>query len=48
MTMTMTMTMTTTMTFNNQIERSRGGGDVCTIGKAKDNDNASFDDEIKK
>ncbi len=48
MTMTMTMIMTMTMTFNNQIEWSRGGGEVCTIGKTKDNDNNGFDDEIKR
>ncbi len=46
--MTMTMMMTMTMTFNNQIERSRGGGDMCTIDKAKDNDNNGFDNEIKR
>ncbi len=48
MTMTMTMLMTMTMTFNNQIERSRGGGDVCTIDEAKDNDNNGFNDEIER
>ena len=27
---------------------SRGGGDMCTIDKAKDNDNNGFNDEIKR
>ncbi len=48
MAMRMTMTMMMTMTFNNQIERSRGGGDVCMVDEAKDNDNDGFDDEIKR
>ncbi len=30
--------------FNDQIERSRCGGDACTIGKVDDDDNNGFDD----
>ncbi len=33
---------------NNQIERSRCGGDACTIDEVDDDDNNSFDDGIKR
>ena len=34
--------------FNNQIERSRCGGDACMIDKVDDDDNNGFDDRIER